>query len=401
MLSQTTTHCVLLLVAIFGLACANAQRTADSSVPDTMKLAEAFLKQNAANLAAAKKILAQVRDAGVSAVDKEVAVQVGIQQVRLPLIAEFRAAALDSALAVTAKPTGAVVNGTNGTAATTAEPCEQKTHDQALQELAKFPWGLKLEQYRELCNREPTNEIACFEKLRNFKLEDYEALKEAKELGIELKMPCVPKKKSADYEVGDPFNVTSSGIARQFEGAKKLKVLQDKLAALKRPRTTTTTEATTTETTDTTTTRITQPGETTVATTTTTRRATPAPTAPPSNRPTIRRVGQTLQLPAGVPNAGRTIYFLPQENANAQQCTGGCASIWIPINGERAVDWDLDAAAACAGSGANTIGAAASAASQSGLQLTCGDKLLYLFTEDTKAGDTRGLQFNGLPFRLA
>lgn len=350
-----------------------------------MKLAKAFLDTNSANAAAAAKILAQVQDVSLSVTDKQIAVQVGVQQVRLPLIKEFQAAASAPDLIATTKAPQAVINGT------TAPACDQKTMDEVLQELAKFPWGKSLKFYRDLCSADPRDVIACFDTLREHKYEDYQALLEAKKNGIDLSMPCVVRGKHGDYDVGDPFNITKSGIPKQLEGALKLKKIQELLAKL----TATTTQATTVETTtESTTTRQTSAGETT----TTTASTTPRPTTTAAPRPTIRRVNGLLQVPAGTPTAGRTIYFLPSETSTSQQCTGGCASVWIPLNGERVADWALDASAACAGSAGNTLGAVASAASQSGLQLTCGNRLLYMFVEDRNPGDNRGLQFNGLPF---
>jgi predicted lipoprotein with Yx(FWY)xxD motif len=395
MLSTTTTFAVLLLVALFGLGCAG-QGLGQGLPPngDSMKLAKAFLDTNAANAAAAAQLLAKMQDASISVADKQVAVQVGVQQVRLPLIKEFQAAAGASDLAVTTKPQQQSVNGTTGPA------CVQKTMDATLQELAKFPWNQTLSFYKDYCNAHPTDAIGCFEKLREHKYADYQALKSAKENNVTLSMACVPTTKHGDYDVGDPFNITESGIPRQLEGALKLKKIQDLLAKLTATTTQETTAETTTASTAPTTTAATQPGDTTAATTTTrtTTRTTAAPTTTASAKPTIRRVGNLLQVPAGTPTAGRTIYFLPSETSTSQQCTGGCANVWIPLNGEKVAEWALDPAAACAGSAGNTLGAVPSASSQSGLQLTCGNRLLYMFVEDSQPGDNKGLQFNGLPF---
>ncbi len=117
------------------------------------------------------------------------------------------------------------VAGTVATpAAASKKPAgKQQTQDEAIAELSKFDFGLTLEQYRQLCNKEPTNRLACDPNWRSLNQQDYQALLKAKSMGVTLLLPFIPNAPHGDYAVGDPFSIIPSGLPRQLAALIALK----------------------------------------------------------------------------------------------------------------------------------------------------------------------------------
>ncbi len=92
----------------------------------------------------------------------------------------------------------------------------QLTQDQAIAQLSQFNFGLTLEQYRSMCNQDPSNRLACDPNWRRLNQQDLQALLKAKSMGITLMLPFVPAAPAGDYVVQDPFNIIPTGLPKQL-----------------------------------------------------------------------------------------------------------------------------------------------------------------------------------------
>ena len=82
-----------------------------------------------------------------------------------------------------------------------------------------------------------------------------------------------------------------------------------------------------------------------------------------------------------VDSQGRTLYLFTKDTGSTSTCTGACAVNWPPL---------LVTGKASVGSGASASMVSTSARTDGTTQLTYNGHPLYLFKNDTKAGDTNG-----------
>jgi predicted lipoprotein with Yx(FWY)xxD motif len=82
-----------------------------------------------------------------------------------------------------------------------------------------------------------------------------------------------------------------------------------------------------------------------------------------------------------VDTSGRTLYLFQKDTGTTSSCTGACAANWPPlrVNGKPTL-----------GSGANASMVGTTKRTDGKPQVTYNGHPLYLFTGDTKAGDTNG-----------
>lgn len=82
-----------------------------------------------------------------------------------------------------------------------------------------------------------------------------------------------------------------------------------------------------------------------------------------------------------VDTSGRTLYLFQKDTGKTSSCTGACAANWPPlrVNGKPTL-----------GSGANASMVGTTKRTDGKPQVTYNGHPLYLFTGDTKAGDTNG-----------
>jgi predicted lipoprotein with Yx(FWY)xxD motif len=78
---------------------------------------------------------------------------------------------------------------------------------------------------------------------------------------------------------------------------------------------------------------------------------------------------------------GRTLYLFQKDSGTASTCSGACATSWPPL---------IAAGAPTSGSGANASLVATIARQDRKSQLTYGGHPVYLFSGDSKPGDTNG-----------
>jgi len=95
---------------------------------------------------------------------------------------------------------------------------------------------------------------------------------------------------------------------------------------------------------------------------------------------TSDNLGQIL-----VDSKGRTLYLFTDDEGSMSDCTGACAVNWPPL---------LAKGKATVGSGAKASMISTTARTDGKKQLTYNGHPLYLFKEDTKAGQTNGEGLN-------
>jgi predicted lipoprotein with Yx(FWY)xxD motif len=86
-----------------------------------------------------------------------------------------------------------------------------------------------------------------------------------------------------------------------------------------------------------------------------------------------------------VGKSGRTLYLFKQDGKNMSNCTGQCAAIWPPL-------YVKGKPSAGRGVSASKLGEIKRGSRH---QVTYAGHPLYLFANDTKAGDTTGERTNG------
>jgi predicted lipoprotein with Yx(FWY)xxD motif len=82
-----------------------------------------------------------------------------------------------------------------------------------------------------------------------------------------------------------------------------------------------------------------------------------------------------------VNSRGRTLYLFQKDSGTTSECTGACAVNWPPLRAN---------AAPAIGSGANASLLGSTTRSDGTRQLAYNNHPLYSFTNDAKAGDTKG-----------
>jgi|SRR5579884_1727846 len=114
-----------------------------------------------------------------------------------------------------------------------------------------------------------------------------------------------------------------------------------------------------------------------------------SPAASPVASPSITTVG--LGHAAGLPafltnNRGMTLYVFDKDTPGKSACTGACATIWPPLYAVKPFVLPPGVA--------GTLGTITRP--DGTMQLTYNGKPLYLYSKDTKPGDTKGNGIAGL-----
>ncbi len=121
---------------------------------------------------------------------------------------------------------------------------------------------------------------------------------------------------------------------------------------------------------------------TTRAATSTTRAATSTTTAPAAAAATVKTASTSVGTLL-VDASGKTLYSYANDQGTTAGCTGGCASIWPPL---------MATGTPVAGSGVDS----AKLSTASTGQVVYNGHLLYTYSVDTAAGDTKGQGLAGL-----
>ena len=135
-------------------------------------------------------------------------------------------------------------------------------------------------------------------------------------------------------------------------------------------------DSTSSATTHTKATTTTEPATTTTAPATTT-------TAPAAAASATVQTASTTLGTVLVDASGKTLYAFANDQGTTSACTGGCAGIWPPLM------------ATASPTGGTGIDATKLSAAPSG-QVVYGGHLLYTYTPDTAAGETKGQGVGGV-----
>jgi predicted lipoprotein with Yx(FWY)xxD motif len=112
---------------------------------------------------------------------------------------------------------------------------------------------------------------------------------------------------------------------------------------------------------------------------------TPTPPRTASGAPATVGVANVSLGKILVNSKGRTLYLFKQDSGTTSTCTGACAANWPPLRATGTPKL---------GSGAKASLVATATRSDGKTQVTYNGHPLYLFSGDTKAGDTNGEAVN-------
>jgi hypothetical protein len=93
---------------------------------------------------------------------------------------------------------------------------QRRAMDDMIAQLAPFPWGQTVAFYRSLCNKDPSQRLACDPNFRAQSIQDLEALQAARANNVLLNLPAPPAHGGGDYAVGDPFALDGSMLMKQW-----------------------------------------------------------------------------------------------------------------------------------------------------------------------------------------